>query len=117
MTAVQDVVRRGNSGGPVTGRRVDSPRSSCTGEVVNHRNLSFRDPASTAQAAQLLPADLHSQRLSTESTAPTTTTKFQLIPRRATTGAFCPVWRTSRVAGCSPRLTRSRSNEMERNHL
>src|SRR6476659_1652857 len=109
MTTTEDVVQPGNSGGLASGRRVDSPRHARTGGVANHRNVSFRAAASTAPPAQLLRSDLHGRRLSTESTAPTTTTKFQLIPRRATTGAFRPVWRTSRVAGCSPRLTQPRA--------
>src|SRR6478735_1419008 len=106
MTSVQDVVPQANSGGPTSGLVVDSPRSTRTGAAVNHRNMSFHVAPSTTRSAQLLAPDLLVRGLSTESTAPTTTTKFQLIPRRATTGAFRSVWRTSRVAGCSPRLTK-----------
>src|SRR3954452_16156769 len=129
MTSVQDVVPPANSGGHTAGLVVDSPRPPRTGSVANHRNVSFHAAPSTVGPAQLPAPDLRVRGLSTESTAPTTTTKFQLIPRRATTGAFHSVWRTSRVAGCSPRLTqrpdsnshsdtvpRSRSTEMERNH-
>src|SRR3954469_5721224 len=92
MTRVQDVVRQADSGGPASGEHVDSRRTPPTATASNHRNLSFRNVESTARDAQLVPPDLQGQGFSTESTAPTTTTKFQLIPRRATAETRPVVW-------------------------
>src|ERR1700712_4632413 len=122
MTRVQDVVTGTGFGGPTSGRRVDNPPVPPTGPAANHRNLSFDRAASTGRSAQVPGTDLRVRRVSTETNAPPTTTKFQLIPRRATTGAFRSVWRTppwqdAHPGSLSNTMPRSRSLEMERNHL
>jgi hypothetical protein len=75
-------------------RRVDSPRRSRTAHVSNHRNVWFTLSASTGAAAQLLRADLHEHRLSTESTGPTTTTEFPIDPSSYNIREHGEVWTT-----------------------